>query len=267
MPPTASWCRRSSALLGLTIGAATAVGAQLVAERRRADAEHHRREQAQKLIVQTLTTLTATRDADTGRHARRTQEYVRLLAATLASSPLYRRVLTPERIELIATLAPLHDIGKVGIPDARPEQAGAPHRRRVRRDEAARRARPREPAARRAPRRRARRRSDRAGQGHRLHAPRALGRLGLPARAARHGDPAGRAAGRGGRRLRRAGRGARLQAGDGAGPGPRHHRCRPRHPLRPRHRRRVPRCFKRLQVVRPSALRANPAGRPLVARR
>ncbi len=105
-------------LLGLTIGAATAVSAQLVAERRRADAEHHRREQAQKLIVQTLTTLTATRDADTGRHARRTQEYVRLLAATLASSPLYRRVLTPERIELIATLAPLHDIGKVGIPDA-----------------------------------------------------------------------------------------------------------------------------------------------------
>ena len=105
-------------LLGLTIGAATAVGTQLVAERRRADAEHHRREQAQKLIVQTLTTLTATRDADTGRHARRTQEYVRLLAATLAASPLYRRVLTPERIELIATLAPLHDIGKVGIPDA-----------------------------------------------------------------------------------------------------------------------------------------------------
>jgi response regulator RpfG family c-di-GMP phosphodiesterase len=105
-------------LLGLAIGAATAVATQLVAERRRADGEVRRRQQAQQLIVQTLTTLTATRDADTGRHARRTQEYVRLLASTLAGSPSYRRLLTPDRIDLIATLAPLHDIGKVGISDA-----------------------------------------------------------------------------------------------------------------------------------------------------
>ena len=106
------------ALLGLAIGAVTTVGTQLAAERRRADAEHDRREQAQKLIVQTLTTLTETRDVDTGRHARRTQEYVRLLASTLAAKPAYRRVLTPDRIDLLATLAPLHDIGKVGISDA-----------------------------------------------------------------------------------------------------------------------------------------------------
>jgi CHASE2 domain-containing sensor protein len=105
-------------LLGLAVGAATAVATQLVIERRRADGEVRRRHQAQKLIVQTLTTLTATRDADTGRHARRTQEYVRLLASTLAENPSYRGVLTPDRIDLIATLAPLHDIGKVGISDA-----------------------------------------------------------------------------------------------------------------------------------------------------
>jgi adenylate cyclase len=106
------------ALVALGTGAVVTVGAQLAAERRRADLEHRRRDQAQKLIVQTLTTLTETRDVDTGRHARRTQEYVRLLAATLAMQPAYRKVLTPERVDLIATLAPLHDIGKVGIPDA-----------------------------------------------------------------------------------------------------------------------------------------------------
>jgi CHASE2 domain-containing sensor protein len=106
------------ALLALALGAVTTVATQLAAERRRADLEHRRRDQAQKLIVQTLTTLTETRDVDTGRHARRTQEYVRLLATTLAMQPAFRKVLTAERIDLIATLAPLHDIGKVGISDA-----------------------------------------------------------------------------------------------------------------------------------------------------
>ena len=45
----------------------------LVRERRRADRERQRRGDAQRLIVQALTTLTETRDADTGRHARRTR--------------------------------------------------------------------------------------------------------------------------------------------------------------------------------------------------
>jgi adenylate cyclase len=105
-------------LLALGAGAIVTVVSQLAAERRRADLERRRRDQAQQLIVQTLTTLTETRDVDTGRHARRTQEYVRLLARSLATHPAYRRALPEERIELIATLAPLHDIGKVGISDA-----------------------------------------------------------------------------------------------------------------------------------------------------
>jgi len=105
-------------LVALGTGAVVTVATQLAAERRRADLEHRRRDQAQRLIVQTLTTLTETRDVDTGRHARRTQEYVRLLARSLATHPAYRRALPAERVELIATLAPLHDIGKVGISDA-----------------------------------------------------------------------------------------------------------------------------------------------------
>src|SRR5262245_35123849 len=87
-------------------------------ERQRVEVEKRRRQQAYRFIVQSLTSLTETRDVDTGRHARRTQGYTRLVASLLAKSPRFRRRLTRERIELMAILAPLHDIGKVGIPDA-----------------------------------------------------------------------------------------------------------------------------------------------------
>lgn len=106
------------AVAGAALGVATATAAELARQRQRAFRERQRRQQAQRLIVQTLTSLTETRDADTGRHARRTQEYTRLVASTLAAGGRHRDVLTPHRIELLSTLAPLHDIGKVGISDA-----------------------------------------------------------------------------------------------------------------------------------------------------
>ncbi len=93
-------------------------GAVAVWERRRADRERRSRADAQRLIVQSLTTLTEIRDADTGRHARRTQEGTRVLATALARHAAYRHLLTPDRITLISTLAPLHDIGKIGISDS-----------------------------------------------------------------------------------------------------------------------------------------------------
>jgi len=67
--------------------------------------------------VQALLSLTEVRDAETGRHSRRTQQYARLLAEQLATQPDFRGYLTRERIELLSSLAPLHDIGKVGVPD------------------------------------------------------------------------------------------------------------------------------------------------------
>lgn len=92
--------------------------ARLDRERRRADRERRHRENAQRLIVQALTTLTETRDVATGLHARRTQEYTRLLATALARRAPFRRELSDDRVVLLATLAPLHDIGKVGVADA-----------------------------------------------------------------------------------------------------------------------------------------------------
>src|SRR4029078_1727668 len=68
-------------------------------------------------MVQTLLSLTENRDAETGRHSRRTQMYARILAQELSTHPEYRDYLTPERVDLLSSLAPLHDIGKVGIPD------------------------------------------------------------------------------------------------------------------------------------------------------
>ena len=92
--------------------------AKVVHERRRAEIEKRRRQQAYRFIVQSLTSLTETRDVATGRHARRTQGYTRLVGRLLAKSPRFRGTLTRDTIELMAIFAPLHDIGKVGIPDA-----------------------------------------------------------------------------------------------------------------------------------------------------
>lgn len=91
--------------------------AKFTVERGRANTESREKTAAQRLMVQTLLSLTEVRDAETGRHSRRTQQYARLLAEPLASHPDYRNYLTRERIDLLASLAPLHDIGKVGIPD------------------------------------------------------------------------------------------------------------------------------------------------------
>ena len=102
---------------GLLAAMAIMTLVKFTVERGRADTAGRERTNAQRLMVQTLLSLTETRDAETGRHSRRTQQYVRLLAEQLSTDPAFRDYLTPERIELVSSLAPLHDIGKVGVPD------------------------------------------------------------------------------------------------------------------------------------------------------
>jgi len=103
--------------IGVTSGLAMMTFAKFVVERRRAETAGKQRTDAQRLMVQTLLSLTETRDAETGRHSRRTQLYAKVLAQELSKNPEYSEYLTPERIDLLSSLAPLHDIGKVGIPD------------------------------------------------------------------------------------------------------------------------------------------------------
>jgi len=99
--------------------------AKFTVERRRADVANREKTSAQRLMVQALLSLTEVRDAETGRHSRRTQQYARLLAEQLATHPDFRAYLTRERIDLLSSLAPLHDIGKVGVPDRVLNKPGA----------------------------------------------------------------------------------------------------------------------------------------------
>jgi putative two-component system response regulator len=72
----------------------------------------------QDVTVHALTSLAETRDSDTGNHIRRTQHYVKILAEELGAHSRFSKHLGDEKIvEVLFKSAPLHDIGKVGIPD------------------------------------------------------------------------------------------------------------------------------------------------------
>jgi putative two-component system response regulator len=72
----------------------------------------------QDLSIRALATLAEVRDIETGHHIFRTQRYVEVLAHRLAAHPRFRAGLVEPRLAMIVKAAPLHDIGKVGIPDA-----------------------------------------------------------------------------------------------------------------------------------------------------
>jgi len=71
----------------------------------------------QDVTIHALARLAETRDNETGNHLLRTQAYVRVLARALREHPRFSAQLDDHTIEAIAKSAPLHDIGKVGIPD------------------------------------------------------------------------------------------------------------------------------------------------------
>jgi len=110
--------------IALAAAVATMTIARSIGDRRRADVEGRRADtagrqktDAQRLMIQSLLSLTETRDLQTGRHSRRTQQYANVLAEELSTVKGFSDYLTPERVNLLSSLAPLHDIGKVGIPD------------------------------------------------------------------------------------------------------------------------------------------------------
>jgi putative two-component system response regulator len=72
----------------------------------------------QEVSIRALAHLAEARDPETGNHILRTQGYVQELAMALLDSPGFCDVLTDKFIKLLSRSAPLHDIGKVGIPDA-----------------------------------------------------------------------------------------------------------------------------------------------------
>jgi putative two-component system response regulator len=57
------------------------------------------------------------RDHETGAHIIRTQQYVRILARYLSIHPRFQDYLSVDEIDLLHKSAPLHDIGKIAVPD------------------------------------------------------------------------------------------------------------------------------------------------------
>jgi len=72
----------------------------------------------QDVTILAMASLAETRDLETGNHIRRTQHYVKALAQKLKTHPNFSYFLTDNMIEILFKSAPLHDIGKVGIPDS-----------------------------------------------------------------------------------------------------------------------------------------------------
>jgi putative two-component system response regulator len=71
----------------------------------------------QDVTILVMASLAETRDIETGNHIRRTQNYMRALAQRLQDHPRFQGFLNDATIDMLYKSAPLHDIGKVGIPD------------------------------------------------------------------------------------------------------------------------------------------------------
>lgn len=73
--------------------------------------------EVQDATITAIAALAGARDNETGNHVRRTQYGVQALARQLQSHPRFADQLSGQVIEWLFKAAPLHDIGKVGVPD------------------------------------------------------------------------------------------------------------------------------------------------------
>lgn len=72
----------------------------------------------QDVTIHAMASLAETRDNETGNHIRRTQRYIKVLAEKLRHHPRFSYFLDDDKtLDMLFKSAPLHDIGKVGIPD------------------------------------------------------------------------------------------------------------------------------------------------------
>lgn len=69
------------------------------------------------MAIMALARLAAARDQETGGHLERVRAYCRAIATELRNTPKYTRQMSEEFVNLIYLTSPLHDVGKLGIPD------------------------------------------------------------------------------------------------------------------------------------------------------
>jgi putative two-component system response regulator len=73
--------------------------------------------ESRDVVIFSLAKLAEARDTDTGAHLERMREYCLILAQHLARMSKFKNELDGDYIQLLYLTSPLHDIGKVGIPD------------------------------------------------------------------------------------------------------------------------------------------------------
>jgi response regulator RpfG family c-di-GMP phosphodiesterase len=76
-----------------------------------------RAQQNEAQMLSSLNAISLARDNETGQHILRTKTYVKQIALRLRQLGLHSAYLDDEQIDNLYKAAPLHDIGKVGIPD------------------------------------------------------------------------------------------------------------------------------------------------------
>lgn len=69
-------------------------------------------------MVMGFATLIESRDSSTGGHVKRTTQYVKLLAEELKNRGYYAEILTKDYMKNLLKAAPMHDVGKIAVPDA-----------------------------------------------------------------------------------------------------------------------------------------------------
>ena len=74
--------------------------------------------QMQQALIMTLADMVESRDFNTGMHIKKTAEYVRIVLKELKKEGVYKNEITDEFISNVIHSAPLHDIGKINVPDA-----------------------------------------------------------------------------------------------------------------------------------------------------
>ena len=74
-------------------------------------------ERTKDSLVLTMGAMAEMRDRETGMHLIRTERFVEVLARGLAKTPNYRKCLDEDTIRILHRAAPLHDVGKIGVPD------------------------------------------------------------------------------------------------------------------------------------------------------
>ncbi|MBQ2745002.1 MAG: HD domain-containing protein [Lachnospiraceae bacterium] len=77
-----------------------------------------------KEMVMGFATLVENKDGSTGGHIKRTTAYVKLLSKELIARGYYKDVLTKEYVENLCMAAPMHDIGKISVPDVILQKTG-----------------------------------------------------------------------------------------------------------------------------------------------